>query len=194
MCAESFSVGAGEEFEKKKNLRLLLLPELNELRAEDRPIYDIKKLSGSYLIQDYDSLGSFSEFVLGPDVQAVTKRAPTDEERKALECAWVVAENLKSNAVVIANSNQTLGIGAGTVNRKFASQFAVERANSFKPGLRVCASDGFFPFADNIEALHEGKVTAIVQPGGSIRDPEVIEACNKHNIAMLFTKSRHFRH
>jgi len=194
ICAESFSVGAREVFEKKKNLRLLLLPQVSGLKMEDRPLYDFKKLSGSYLVQDYDALGAFSEFVLGPDVQCVTKRAPTKEERRALELGWVVAKNLKSNAVVIANQYQTLGIGAGTVNRKFASQQAVQRASMLKSDLRACASDGFFPFADNIAALTEGKVTAVVQPGGSVRDEEVIQACNQADIAMLFTKSRHFRH
>jgi phosphoribosylaminoimidazolecarboxamide formyltransferase/IMP cyclohydrolase len=194
VCAQAFGVGAREIFEKKKNLRLLLLPDLQSLQGSQVPHFDIRKLSGSYLVQDYDSLGKYSEFVLGPDVQCVTRRSPTDQERKALEFAWVVSKNLKSNAVVIANENQTLGIGVGAVNRKFASQFAMERASAFSSELRVCASDGFFPFSDNIEVLRSGGVSAIVQPGGSIRDPEVIEACNAANIAMLLTKSRHFRH
>lgn len=194
ICAQSFSVGAREVFEKKKNLRLLLIPTLESLKIEDQPQFDIKKLSGSYLIQDYDSLGKYSEFVLGPDVHCVTKRQPTPEERRALEFAWVVSKNLKSNAVVIANEVQTLGIGAGTVNRKFASRFAADRSSNFSSDLRVCASDGFFPFPDNIDELKAAKVTAIVQPGGSIRDEEVIKACDAAGITMLFTKSRHFRH
>src|SRR5262249_48873984 len=99
-----------------------------------------------------------------------------------------------SNAVVISNAVQTLGIGCGQVNRKFASEQAAQRSEKIKSDVRVCASDGFFPFSDNIDVLKAAKVTAIVQPGGSMRDAEVIQACNQAKIAMIFTKTRHFRH
>ena len=194
VCAESFGVEAREVFQAKKNLRLLHLPSISELKDSQKPFIDIRKLTGAYLVQDSDYLGLFNDYVLGPDIQCVTKKKPSEQEMKALGFAWVVVKNVKSNAVVIANDKQTLGIGCGDVNRKFASHAAVERALTFDSDLKVCASDGFFPFPDNIEVLKDAGVSAIVQPGGSIRDELVIEACNKYNIAMLFTKIRHFRH
>lgn len=194
ICAQSFGVEAREILQKKKNLRLVLLPEIAQLEEDRKPFVDIRKLTGSYLVQDQDSMGVYSEFSLGPDLHCATNRKASEEELEALRFAWVVTKNVKSNAIVIANNHQTLGIGCGEVNRKFASASAASRSLKIDSDLRVCASDGFFPFADSIEKLCEAKVTAIVQPGGSIRDEEVIEACNAKNIAMYFTKMRHFRH
>jgi phosphoribosylaminoimidazolecarboxamide formyltransferase/IMP cyclohydrolase len=131
---------------------------------------------------------------LGPDAQVVTKRAPTEVEQKAMRLGWVVAKNVKSNAVVISNEHQTFGIGCGQVNRKFSSSHAAERAKAFKSDIKVCSSDGFFPFADSLDILQSAGVTAIVQPGGSIRDQDVIKACDERDIAMIFTKARHFLH
>jgi phosphoribosylaminoimidazolecarboxamide formyltransferase/IMP cyclohydrolase len=194
VCAQSFSVGAREVFQKKKNLRLLLLPNIQETEEAQRLSLDLRKLSGMYLIQEIDQLGKFSDYVLGPDAHCVTKTTPNEQESAAIRLAWVISKQLKSNAVVIANDLQSLGIGCGEVNRKYATQGAIERARRFNSPLKVCASDGFFPFPDNIKLLQEFGVTAIVQPGGSIRDEEVIEACNQAGISMIFTKARHFRH
>lgn len=194
ICAESFSLEAREVLQTKKNLRLMLIPEV----ATESELYaatmDLKKVVGGYLVQDPDQFGLFNDGILGPDAMVATKRSPTEAELKALRLAWVVSKNSKSNSIVIANESQTLGIGCGQVNRKFSSEHAARRAAQFDSSLRVCASDGFFPFADSIEILHENKVTAIVQPGGSIRDQEVIEACDRHGIAMIFTRARHFSH
>ena len=131
---------------------------------------------------------------MGPDAQVVTNKAPTEDEMKALRLAWIVSKNSKSNAIVIANENQTLGIGSGQVNRKFSSESASGRAKDKESEIKVCASDGFFPFADSLDILQAAGVTAIVQPGGSIRDQEVIDACNERGLSMVFTKTRHFLH
>jgi phosphoribosylaminoimidazolecarboxamide formyltransferase/IMP cyclohydrolase len=194
ICAESFTVEARDIFQSKKNLRLMMIP-FRETEAEHyRSRIDLKKVTGGYLIQDPDQFSVFHEGILGPDAQVVTERAPTEEERTALCLGWVIAKNARSNAVVITNQHQTLGIGCGQVNRRFASEHAARRASLFESPVKACASDGFFPFADSIEALQTAQVTAIAQPGGSIRDAEVIEACNKAKIAMIFTKARHFSH
>lgn len=194
VCAESIDVDARDVFAEKKNLRLLLLPSIKNLSQEEREFTDIRKIQGSYLVQEGDQLGQFGHHILGPDLSCATKKEPSKEEMDALCFAWVVAKNTKSNAIVIANQTQTLGIGAGEVNRKFASEAAVRRAEKFDSKIRVCASDGFFPFADGVELLRKGGVSAIIQPGGSIRDQEVIDACDAAGISMLFTKARHFRH
>ncbi len=194
ICAESFTVEAREILTSKKNLRLVLIPEA----AVEREMYlsqvDLRKLVGGYLVQDPDQFGNFNDGILGPDASVVTKKAPSEQELKAMKLAWVVSKNSKSNSIVIANSDQTLGIGCGQVNRKFSSQHAAERAANFPGGLRVCASDGFFPFPDSIEVLEKAGVSAIVQPGGSVRDAQIIEACDQRGIAMIFTKARHFSH
>lgn len=194
ICAENFTVEAREILQVKKNLRLILIPELPTEFEMYRSTVDLKKVTGGYLIQDPDQLGSFNGGVFGPDLQCVTKRQPTAEENQALQLAWVVAKNTKSNGVVIANGNQTLGIGCGQVNRKFSTEHACARAGLFDSPVKACASDGFFPFPDNIEVLAKNGVTAIVQPGGSIRDAQVIDACDEAGIAMIFTKTRHFNH
>jgi len=194
VCAESFSVEAREVFQSKKNLRLVLIPKVSELPEERSPSIDLQKLSGAYLVQEPDDLGAYNDLTFGPDLQVATKLEPTPEQVKALRLAWIIAKNVKSNAVIIANDKQSLGIGAGAVNRKYATQGAVSRAKSAPSDIKVCASDGFFPFSDSIPLLQEAGVSAIVQPGGSMRDQEVIDACNEAGISMLFTKARHFRH
>jgi phosphoribosylaminoimidazolecarboxamide formyltransferase/IMP cyclohydrolase len=198
VCAESFGVEAREILEKKKNLRIILFPK-NDSQADDSQLNsltptDIRKIHGGYLLQDRNELTGFHDFIFGPDAQTVTQRSPSESELKALRLAWVVCKNVKSNAIVIGNENQSLGIAGGEVNRKFATKSAVDRAKNHESDRRVCASDGFFPFKDSIEILAQAGITSIVQPGGSIRDEEVIEACNRHQIAMIFTKLRHFKH
>lgn len=194
ILAESFTIEAREVLQTKKNLRLILLPEVATEFDIYRSTLDLKKVTGGFLAQEPDQIGRFNDGILGADAQVVTKRQPTEAERRALRLGWIVSKNCKSNAIVIANDTQTLGIGCGQVNRKFSSQHAAERASAFDSKIKVCASDGFFPFADSIEILKAHKVTAIVQPGGSIRDPQVIEACDAAGMAMVFTKARHFTH
>src|SRR5699024_7552712 len=120
-------------------------------------------------------------------------RKPTEGEMEDLLFAWKSAKNISSNGVIIAKDKATIGIGLGEVNRYWAVENAIYRSGD-KIKESVLASDGFFPFSDSIEVLGKAGVSAIIQPGGSIRDKEVIEAANKHNIAMVFTRIRHFKH
>ncbi|MDB5037421.1 MAG: purH [Bacteriovoracaceae bacterium] len=194
ICAENFTVEARDILQKKKNLRLILIPRVQDQKEIYQASLDTKKITGGYLVQEPDQFGSYNEGVLGPDAQVVTQKIPNEKELQALRLAWVVAKNAKSNAIIIADEHQTLGIGCGQVNRKFSSESAASRAKLSKAETKVCASDGFFPFADSLDILKDAGVTAIVQPGGSIRDNEVIAACNKKGLSMIFTKSRHFLH
>lgn len=130
------------------------------------------------------------------DIKALpvpTNRKPTDFEYKALDFAWKVAKHVKSNAIVYANDKQTVGIGAGQMSRVDSSKIAVLKARKPLEGLAM-ASDAFFPFRDSIDEAAERGIKAIIQPGGSIRDEEVIKACDEHGIAMVFTGIRHFKH
>ncbi|MBN8555069.1 MAG: bifunctional phosphoribosylaminoimidazolecarboxamide formyltransferase/IMP cyclohydrolase [Deltaproteobacteria bacterium] len=194
ICAENFTMEAREVLQSKKNLRLIMIPRVEDQTETYKSTVDLKKIIGGYLVQDPDQFGNFNDGILGPDAQVVTKRQPTAEEMKALRLGWVVSKNIKSNGIVISSEIQTLGIGCGQVNRKFASESAASRAKQFKSDVKTCASDGFFPFADSLDILRDAGVTAIVQPGGSIRDQEVIDACNEKNLSMIFTKARHFSH
>jgi phosphoribosylaminoimidazolecarboxamide formyltransferase/IMP cyclohydrolase len=194
ICAESFTVEAREVLQKKKNLRLILIPNIQKKSSHYQSTIELKKITGGYLLQDPDFVGNFSEGVLGPDAQVVTKKTPSKGEFEGLRLAWIVAKNSKSNAVVITNQDQVLGIGCGQVNRKFSSEAAALRASQFASPVKVCASDGFFPFPDSLDILRQAGVTSIVQPGGSIRDKDVITACDEMGISMVFTKTRHFLH
>jgi len=167
---------------KKKNLRVL--------RYMGRSIWkDLKKVSGGFLLQDEDT-------ELYKELKVVTKREPTERELKDLLFAWRVVKHVKSNAIVIAKDGQTLGIGMGLTSRVDALKLAIQKAKEFKKDLRgaVVASDAFFPFRDSIDIAAKEGITAFIQPGGSIRDKEVIEACNEHGAAMVFTGMRHFKH
>jgi phosphoribosylaminoimidazolecarboxamide formyltransferase/IMP cyclohydrolase len=139
------------------------------------------------LIQERDTK------LLLDDVEIVTHRAPTEKEMEDLLFAWKASKNVNSNGVVIAKDEATIGIGLGEVNRVWAVANAIERAGENIEGS-VLASDGFFPFKDSIEILGKAGIKAIIQPGGSIRDEEVIEEANRHGMAMVFTKIRHFKH
>ena len=146
---------------------------------------------GGFLRQESDE--GFPELA---DLQVVTKRAPTPNEMEALEIAWRVCKHVRSNAIVFADAVHTLGIGAGQMSRVDSVEIAVRKAT--KAGLSLigsaCASDAFFPFRDGLDAAARAGATAIIQPGGSVRDSEVIEAANEQNVAMVFTGRRHFRH
>jgi phosphoribosylaminoimidazolecarboxamide formyltransferase/IMP cyclohydrolase len=190
IIAPSFTPEAVARFASKKNLRLL---EIADSRSDaGRPVRVLKQVSGGFLMQDTDC-GRIRE----ADLSVVTKRRPTSEEMRALLFAWIVCKHVKSNAIVYARCNeghgQTVGIGAGQMSRVDAARFGAMKAVLPLAGT-VAASDAFFPFADGLEAIVEAGSTAIIQPGGSVRDAEVIEAADRLGIAMVFTGIRHFRH
>jgi phosphoribosylaminoimidazolecarboxamide formyltransferase / IMP cyclohydrolase len=188
VIAPSFTKDAFEILARKKNVRLLELPGIL-INGKDRPGgWDMKRIAGGLLVQEWDYS---AEDVMA--VEAVTKRKPTTEERKALAFSWKVCKHVKSNAIVYALNDRTLGIGIGQTKRVFSARIGALNACESLKGC-VAASDGFFPFRDGVDALHDAGVTAVVQPGGSVRDPEVIAACDEHDIAMILTGARHFRH
>jgi phosphoribosylaminoimidazolecarboxamide formyltransferase/IMP cyclohydrolase len=144
-------------------------------------------VSGGYLLQEWDSDDSLDE------VKIVTRRAPTEAEWAALRFAWQICRHVRSNAIVLARDNRTVGIGAGQMSRVDSVRIAVVKAGEETRGA-VMASDAFFPFPDGVEEAARAGVTAVIQPGGSIRDEEVIAATDRLGLAMLFTGRRHFRH
>lgn len=190
VSAPAFSEKAIEILSKKPSIRIMVMEQIEGRSLE----YDVKKVTGGYLLQDRD-LHSFQSF---KDLPCPTKRKPTDEEMKALEFAWKVAKHVKSNAIVYAKGSAAIGIGAGQMSRIDSTKIAQMKAeNAFgKDAVKgsVMSSDAFFPFRDNIDAAAEYGVTAIISPGGSVRDEEVIQAADEHNIAMVFTGIRHFKH
>ncbi|MEE9274331.1 MAG: bifunctional phosphoribosylaminoimidazolecarboxamide formyltransferase/IMP cyclohydrolase, partial [bacterium] len=185
VVAPAFSEEALALFGKKKSLRVLRLPGLGE-----RPPggYDIRSVPGGVLVQERDRF-SREEF----EWKVVTPRAPEGDEEKALRLAWRVVRHVKSNAIVLADAGGTVGIGAGQMSRVDAVRIAAERAVLPAAGCAL-GSDAFFPFRDGVDEAAKCGVRAIVQPGGSVRDEEVIEAAAEHGIAMVFTGRRHFRH
>lgn len=185
VIAPGYSAEAMEVFKKNKNLRVLQAPIFAGSHPGD---LDVKKVVGGLLVQDRD-LGHVEE----KDLKVVTRRKPTEEELKALLFAWKVCKHVKSNAVVYTLKDRTVGIGAGQMSRVDSSKIAGIKAQSSLKGT-VVASDAFFPFRDGVDTVAEAGATAIIQPGGSLRDNEVIEAANEHGVAMVFTGMRHFRH
>jgi phosphoribosylaminoimidazolecarboxamide formyltransferase/IMP cyclohydrolase len=186
IVAPSFSKEALEVLHAKKNLRLLAtgawLPASQET-------LEYKRVSGGIVVQQRDATGAGE--VLGAKV--ATKRAPTPEELASLEFAWRVSKHVKSNAIVLAKGMRTVGVGAGQMSRVVSVQIACEKAGDDAKGS-VLASDAFFPFPDGVEAAIARGVTAIAQPGGSVKDPDVIAAADKAGVAMVLTGFRHFRH
>ena len=186
IIAPDFEIEARAILQKKKNLRLirLLTP------AKDaRPTIDLRSVCGGVLVQDADVDGEIKPKV-------VTKRKPTKTELNAMLFSWRVVKHVKSNAIVYAKSDRTLGIGAGQMSRIDASRIAVWKASEAGLSLKgsAVASDAFFPFPDGLIAAGEAGATCAIQPGGSIRDKDVIAAANERNMAMIFTGVRHFRH
>jgi len=171
-------------FKKKKNLRIIKSP------AEIVQNHDFKTLNDGLLVQTPDD----KEF---EKMDVVTSRKPDEKEMSALKFGWTVCKFVKSNAIVIVNGTQTVGIGAGQMSRFDSARVAVMKMNDNfreKPAPLVVASDAFFPFPDSIDVLRKAGVTAIIQPGGAMKDKEVISACDKYGIAMVLTGMRHFRH
>ena len=173
----------------KKKLRVVTIPEDFWQRPSGGRLGLLTE--GIFLMQNADT--GFPELEAP---QTVSKRAPSDEESKALSMAWIVAKHVKSNAIVIADHDGTVGIGAGQMSRVDSSQIATRKAGEAEFTLegKVASSDAFFPFADGVVALADAGITAVIQPGGSIRDKEVVEAADVANLAMVFTGRRHFRH
>lgn len=186
VIAEGFTKEALDVLTTKKNIRLLELPDIRAKR--EASAYDMKKVYGGLLIQDYDET-LFKE----ENVKVVTKRAPTKEEMKALLFNWKVVKHTKSNAIVVGKEDRTTGIGMGQTNRIWAAQQAIAHAGEQINGS-VMASDAFFPFPDCVEECVKAGVKAIIQPGGSKNDQLSIDACDKAGIAMIFVGDRHFRH
>lgn len=185
IIAPNYSDRAIEILTKKKNLRVMVSTYKN------RPKLQIKSVIGGVLAQTSDSIEE-----LKANMKVVTKRQPTDEEWRALLFGWKVVKHVKSNAIVYAGCERTLGVGAGQMSRVDSSNIAVWKAGEAKLPLKgsVIASDAFFPFADGLIAAANAGATAAIQPGGSVRDEEVIAAADANNMAMVFTSVRHFRH
>ncbi|GIQ66469.1 bifunctional purine biosynthesis protein PurH [Paenibacillus cisolokensis] len=172
---------------RKKNIRLLKLGDWSRA-AERKPEWLVTSVAGGMLVQESDVLS-----VEASELKVVTDRQPTEEELKQLLFGWKVVKHVKSNAIVLAKDNMTIGVGAGQMNRVGAARIAVEQAGDKARGA-VLASDAFFPMGDTVELAAKAGITAIIQPGGSIRDEESIAAANANGIAMVFTGVRHFKH
>ena len=181
IAAPGFDEAAKAKFATKKNLRLVeIVPAAQK--------WVLKNVSGGMLVQDADMRP-----LQDSDLKVVTKRQPTPEETRALLFAWKVCKHVKSNAIVYARDGQTVGVGAGQMSRVDSAKIGAMKAQLPLKGT-VAASDAFFPFPDGVEEIAKAGATAIIQPGGSQRDPEVIEAADRLGLAMLFTGVRHFRH
>jgi phosphoribosylaminoimidazolecarboxamide formyltransferase / IMP cyclohydrolase len=181
IAAPAIDEGAKAAFASKKNLRLVEVP-------AGQQNWVLKNISGGILVQDAD-LHTLAE----GDLKVVTKRAPTPEEKRALLFAWKVCKHVKSNAILYARDGQTVGVGAGQMSRVDSCKLGAMRAQLPLKGT-VAASDAFFPFPDGVEEIAKAGATAIIQPGGSVRDQEAIDAADRLGLAMVFTGVRHFRH
>lgn len=183
ILAPEFTSEALEILSRKKNIRLL---EVNFM--EDANADEFVSVTGGYLVQTRDTKKLDVD-----DITVVTETSPSRDEMKAMALAWEVSKHVKSNAIVLANARQTVGIGAGQMNRVGALEIAIDRAIQLDEHV-VMASDGFFPMPDSVELAHKHGIKAIIQPGGSKRDQESIDICNENGIAMVFTGMRHFKH
>jgi phosphoribosylaminoimidazolecarboxamide formyltransferase/IMP cyclohydrolase len=173
----------------KKSVRLLETGPLEEASAQGAVLYDYRRVDGGLLVQTRDRSAA-DDFA---NLRVPTKRAPSPEELADLRFAWMVCKHVKSNAIVLAKGGMVVGVGAGQMSRVDAVHLAVRKAGDRSRGS-VLASDAFFPFRDNIDEAAKAGVTAVVQPGGSMRDPDSIQACDEHGMAMVLTGIRHFRH
>jgi len=187
IVAPSIEPDAAAITAEKKNVRVLETGEW----CDAEPVFDLKKVGGGLLVQGSD-LGRISE----DDLEVVSEKAPTPEQIRDMLFAWTVVKYVKSNAIVFCRDGMTIGVGAGQMSRVYSTKIAAIKAADEKLAVEgsVMASDAFFPFRDGIDAAAETGISAIIQPGGSMRDEEVIEAANEHGLAMVFTGMRHFRH
>lgn len=184
VIAPSFSEDALNVLTRKENIRLLEIPMDKDVNVYEKMI----SVKGGLLVQTSDA-----QTVTPEDLEVVTDRQPTADEIENLLFSWKAVKHVKSNAIVLAKDKQTVGIGAGQMNRVGAAKIALEQADEKAKGA-VLASDAFFPMPDTVEAAAKAGVTAIIQPGGSKRDQDSIDVCNEYGIAMVFTKVRHFKH
>jgi phosphoribosylaminoimidazolecarboxamide formyltransferase/IMP cyclohydrolase len=190
IIAPDFSAEALEILQKKKNLRLIKLVQSPKSKVQCG--FDIRSVGAdSFLMQERDL-----KIATRADLKIVTKRQPTEDELRAMLFGWRVVKHVKSNAIVYAGADRTLGVGAGQMSRVDSSRIAVWKAGEAKLSLKgsVVCSDAFFPFPDGLIAAAEAGATAAIQPGGSVKDAEVIAAADERNLAMAFTGARHFRH
>lgn len=184
IVAPGFTDEARSALAKKANLRLLEIDQADLGAARG---WEVRPVLGGFLVQEADSMAGEGA------VTAVTRRAPSDEEMRQLSMAWKAVARVKSNAIVLWKGNGTVGVGAGQMNRVLSARIAIEAAGGKAQGS-VMGSDAFFPFPDTVEAAAAAGVTAVIQPGGSARDQESIDACDAHGMAMVFTGRRHFLH
>ena len=189
IVAPSYEPKALEILKTKKNVRVLELENISKKQNENA--LDVKKINGGVIVQTIDSK-------LLDEYEVVTNRKPTEKELEDLLFTWKIVKYVKSNGIALGKDKQSIGIGPGQVNRIWATKQAVEHGEELiEKGITkgaVLASDAFFPFSDCVEEAHKAGITAIIQPGGSIKDQDSIDKCNEFEIAMLFTKMRHFRH
>ena len=181
LIAPGYTPGARELLAAKPNTRVL------RGGAITREALPAKTVTGGILLQQADSVEDASGY------RVVTEKHPSPEQMEDLLFAWRVARTVKSNAIVLAKDGATVGVGAGQMSRVDSSEIAAKKAGERVRGA-VAASDAFFPFADGVEALADAGVGAVIQPGGSVRDEEVVEAANRHGLAMVYTGRRHFNH
>lgn len=191
ILAPAFTKDALEILKQKKNIRIMTLEDIQQKQPEGA--LDMKKVSGGILVQDVDNALLAKE-----DLKVVTKRQPTEKEMEDLLFTWKIVKYTKSNGIAIGKDKQSVGVGPGQVNRIWACQQAIEHGtNHLGEDVvkgAVLASDAFFPFSDCVQECAKAGITAIIQPGGSVRDQESIDACDAAGIAMIFTNMRHFRH
>ncbi|AHF06400.1 bifunctional phosphoribosylaminoimidazolecarboxamide formyltransferase/IMP cyclohydrolase [Desulfitobacterium metallireducens] len=187
ILAPEFSPEAREIFKDKKNLRLIIIGRRGGQHTSEKG-WKIRTIQGGFLVQEED-LGTTPS----TEWEVVTEQKPTAEDLRELEFAWQVVKHVKSNAIVLTKNGQTLGVGAGQMNRVGSVKISMEQAGDKAKGAYL-ASDAFFPFPDSLEEAAKAGVRAVVQPGGSIRDEEVLEVANRLNLIMVFTHRRHFQH
>ncbi len=188
VVAPKISKEALKIFQERKNLRVIEVPEFRHIGP-----YDLRYVKSGVLLQDRDDPIDHHLARLNKNLKTVTKSKPSKEELASLLFAWRCVKVTKSNAIVLVRGTQTVGIGGGLTSRVDAVKLACEKAKSWSRGSML-ASDAFFPMPDNIEVAHQNGIRAIIQPGGSIKDSEVIAACDHYGIAMVFTGERHFKH
>ena len=191
IIAPSIEPAALDACSAKKNVRVLETGDWSAESGSAATGFDFKKVSGGLLVQTSD-VGVITE----ADLRVVTDKAPTPEQVQDMLFAWTVVKYVKSNAIIFCKNNMTIGIGAGQMSRVYSTRIAAIKAadEGLEVSGSVMASDAFFPFRDGIDAAAETGISAIIQPGGSMRDNEVIEAANEHGLAMVLTGMRHFRH
>lgn len=190
IIAPDYDLEALEVLKTKKNLRVLKLDNITYI---NKSAYDMKKVGGGMIVQEKDLVLYNDE-----DLKVVTNVKPSEKEMEDLLFAWKIVKHVKSNGIALAKDGQSVGLGGGQTNRIWATNQAIEHGIEFlgEDGVKgsVLASDAFFPFSDCVEAAAKAGIKAIIQPGGSVRDQESIDACNKYGIAMIFTEMRHFKH